>query len=183
MSPELSPLPKTRRTFVSDWDELTYLHEKLLYWFYGRGRNARALHFATRAEMISSRLLLEHKDAVFLHECLALVYEVRRELRRAARHRETQIRLLEQYIKIARPTSTELAAMSNMDYEDLARTYILNAMIWDDLGEFEKARKALRSAKSLAEEHGFAFTQEQFLANIEHLCAKAKSRKRRRKKT
>ena len=56
-------------------------------------------------------------------------------------------------------------------------------MLWDDIGEFHKARKALRLAKSLAEEHGFAFTQEQFLANIEHLCAKTKRRKRRRKKT
>src|SRR5437016_8930169 len=79
--------PATRRKFAGQWDEISYLHDKLLYWMYEREDARRAEPFARRLERALRRL---PKDdiAILSAESRALIAEWRGDLGAAIRHRE-----------------------------------------------------------------------------------------------
>ena len=89
---EISIPPKNRRTFLGPWDELSYLYEKLLYWFYGRQLRSRGLRFAERM----LEILRELPDACEKrqgNEYWALVSEVQGDWQAAAEFWQQEIDL------------------------------------------------------------------------------------------
>src|SRR5262249_50628769 len=83
--------PPTRRRFATPWDEIQYLREKVLFWFYGtRSRPDRARPFARRlAKLLPA--VDSKQESILGQECRSLICELNGDLAGAIRHREREI--------------------------------------------------------------------------------------------
>lgn len=167
-------LPPTRRTFVSTWDEISYLYHKLLYWLYGRGKEVSARRFGGRLKK-----LLEHADpahhAILGEECWSLVCEAEGDLVRAIQFREHEIHLMTRALKLAGPNRRELPA-GYPDYDDLLDRFVLLAMLHNKIGDTSTAIHRLRRAQRFAVAHGLPFNAGDLLSDYRIQQREDKSR-------
>ena len=71
--------PRTRRKFAHAWDEIQYLYDKLLYWFYGEHpRPDRARRYARRLSKLLQRCDT-NEESILGQECRSLICELRGE--------------------------------------------------------------------------------------------------------
>jgi hypothetical protein len=157
-----SKAPPTRRTFRTAWDEISYLYDKLLYWFYDREDSARALPFAKRLE----RLLKKAPDAdtaIMTAECRSLIAELRGDLRGAIRHRENEVRLIKRLHQISRNTPSWERIARHMGYSDLSDRLDLLAILYHDAGDLGRAIATLRESKALCARHDILFDGQDLL--------------------
>jgi hypothetical protein len=166
--------PAQRRKFATDWDEIGYLYDKLLYWLYGRGDAAKARAYAERLEKLLPKADPDH-EAIFSEECWSLIYETKRDLRKAIGHRENEIRLIRRLHEISRDKPHEALALKNYGYADLSDRLDLLATLYHDSGYLDKAIAVLQESKSLCKSHGIRFDGEDILE--EYMEEKANSRK------
>jgi hypothetical protein len=166
--------PPDQRKFASDRDQLDYLYHKLLYWLYGREDRTRADAFADRLARLLRRASPGH-DAIFPEECWSLIYETKRDFRKAIKHRENEIRLIRRLHEISRDKPFEAVALKNYGYADLSDRLDLLATLYHDSDNLEKAIAVLRESKDLCKSHGIRFDGEDILE--EYMKEKANSRK------
>ena len=101
--------PKTRRKFVSCWDELDYLCKKIRYWLYLEKRSDIARRYLGRLDR-TLKALPKNSIAILREEGLALLYELRGEAAKAVKHRRREIDLMQQLHQEARSASRGTAA-------------------------------------------------------------------------
>src|SRR4051794_29428862 len=111
--------PPNRHKFKTDWDEIVYLYEKLLYWLYQRADPAKARPYVRRLEQLLPKADPGH-DAILGEECWSLIYEAKGDLRRAIEYRENEIRLIRQLHELSRGKPYEDVALEAYDYTDWA---------------------------------------------------------------
>ena len=98
--------PPDRRKFADAWDEIGYLHDKLLYWLYQRADPGKARRYAQRLERGLPLAAPDH-DAIFGEECWALVHETKGDLPRAIESRENEVRLIRRLYELSRGAPTK----------------------------------------------------------------------------
>lgn len=154
--------PPGRRKFASAWDEIMYLHDKLLYWLYQREDERKACPYAKRLEQLLPRATPTH-EAILGEECWSLVYETKGDLAKAIKHREKEIRLIHRLHELVRKSPCDQCALEGYGYDDLSDRLDLLAILYHDSGQFDKAIRTLQESKRLCKAHGLTFDGEDML--------------------
>src|SRR5262249_14883352 len=97
--------PPTRRRFRTEWDEIEYLYQKILYWFYPVRDRRKTLKYCDRMEALLKKVAANH-ETILGEECWSLVCEARGDLARAIAYRENEIRLIHRLHEISLETPT-----------------------------------------------------------------------------
>ena len=156
--------PKNRRKFLGGWDQILYLYDKILYWFYSRHRRSEALRFSVKLE----RLLRIHAPghvAVKGEECWSLIYEIKGNLRKAIKYREKEIQLIRRLQRIGQGTDGYGAG-------DLADRLDLLAILYDDAGDTGRAIKVLRQSQKICLCAGVPFDGKDLLEDFQRVVKK-----------
>jgi hypothetical protein len=165
----VDPPPRTKRSFISAWEEIGYLYGKLIYWFYVRygSGNARARRYTGRLRRLLRKADPRH-ETVKGEECWSLLYELDGKLRAAIRHRRREIELMAR--ALARAKARGEPRTTDWDtYEDLADRHVLLAMLHDEAGATDEGVESLRTAQRLARAHGFRFDAGDLLRRYERV--------------
>jgi tetratricopeptide (TPR) repeat protein len=159
-----SHAPPTRRKFQSDWEQVEYLYNKLLHWFYGEEAPARARPYAERLK----RLLRKNdakQESILGQECRSLIYELEGDLEAAIRHRENEIRKIRRLHEIT-PKKDWDWVCQRYEYEDLSDRLDLLALLYDANGQTKRALELLGESKALCERHGLPFDGADILEEL-----------------
>jgi tetratricopeptide (TPR) repeat protein len=139
--------PKTRFRFVSAWDEILYLTDKIGYWLYShRPDRRRALHFVPRLR----RLLVTTAgvdDALPGAEGWIRVHEAEGDLERAIAVMLKRCRMYQKYISIE-------GSPSFGRYDELADEYDWVGLTYDQIGNYVEAISWLERAQRLRRMYG-----------------------------
>ncbi|HBI44396.1 MAG TPA: hypothetical protein DDY78_16315 [Planctomycetales bacterium] len=154
--------PSDRRTFANEWDEIGYLHDKLLYWLYQRADPRKASLYAPRLERLLLTAASDH-DAILGEECWSLVHEAKGELESAIESRENEVRLIRRLYEFSRGAPYEAIAIKDYGYDDLSDRLDLLAILYHDNGDLDKAVATLQESKKLCREHGIEFDADDML--------------------
>jgi hypothetical protein len=154
--------PPSRRKFTGVWDEIDYLHHKVLHWFYGRGDRRKAVPFADRLERLLDATP-EGTDTILAEECRSLIWELRGDLARATKHREKEVRLIRKLHELAVGSPQREAILSYYDHSDLSDRLDLLAILYHDAGKLERAIEILRESKRYCAAHGIPFDGQDLL--------------------
>jgi hypothetical protein len=154
--------PPSRRTFASPWDEILYLYDKLLYWYYQRDEIGKARIFAQRLQSLLSKVDPSH-ESIRGEECWSLIHEVYGDLPAAIRHRKNEIRLIRRLQQISRDTPSGSFALTDFGYDDLSDRLDLLAMLCHADGQPKLAIQTLLESKRLCAQHGIPFDGEDLL--------------------
>lgn len=154
--------PPVRRKFAHAWDEIDYLHFRLLYWLYERADPAKARPYADRLQRILRKADPNHQ-VLLGAECRSLVCETKGDIRGAIEYREHEIRLIRKLWIISRGTPSEEFALQDYGPADLSDRLNLLALLYRENGELDKAIATLLESKQLCEEHGTRFDGEDIL--------------------
>ena len=85
---------KTRRLFVSNWDELGYVCDKVRDLIYIKGKGASARRYRNRLERLITEL--SGNDLAILRvEAIALLHELNDDIGEAVKYRQQEIELME----------------------------------------------------------------------------------------
>jgi hypothetical protein len=114
MNAKNTEAPSTKRKFANGWSELDYLCKKVHYWLYARKRKPKAMYYRDRLERVLNELP-KTEMAIIREEGLALLCELKGNIRESISHRMKEIRLMERLHK---------DAQSNR-YDDNTREYML----------------------------------------------------------
>ena len=148
--------PPDRRTFADEWDEVSYLHDKLLHWLYQRADSKKARGYAQRLEKLLLAVAADH-NTILGEECWSLVHETYGELAKAIESRENEVRLIRRLYELSRGASYEEVALSGYGYDDLSDRLDLLAILYHDNGDLDKAIALLQESRRLCMEHGEKF--------------------------
>jgi hypothetical protein len=154
--------PPDRRTFADEWDEIGYLHDKLLYWLYQRADPKKARLYAPRLDQLLAAAAPDH-DAILGEECWSLVHEAKGELESAIESRKNEIRLIRRLHELSQGKLHEATALKDYGYDDLSDRLDLLAVLYHDSGDLDKAVATLQESKKLCQEHGKEFDAEEML--------------------
>ncbi len=154
--------PPDRRTFADEWDEIGYLHDKLLYWLYQRADPKKLRLYGPRLERLLLTAVLGH-DAILGEECWSLIHEAKGELPAAIDSRKNEIRLIRRLHALSRGLPYEATAIKDYGYDDLSDRLDLLAVLYHDSGDPGKAIATLQESKKLCQEHGLEFDADDML--------------------
>jgi tetratricopeptide (TPR) repeat protein len=154
--------PPDRRTFADKWDEIGYLHDKLLYWLYQRADPRKARGYAQRLEQLLPTAAPDH-EAILGEECWSLVHETKGELGRAIKSRENEVRLIRRLYELSRGAPYKEVALRDYGYDDLSDRLDLLAVLYHDSGDLDKAITTLQESRKLCQEHGMEFDGDDML--------------------
>jgi hypothetical protein len=135
-------------------EDLAYLRDSLLYWFYERADRKRSRRYADLLEQILNDL---DEDSIVAQECRSLVAEVRGNVPKAIRHRIREIKLIRRLHQISAGRLGEDYVLSKYGIDDLSDRLDLLAILYHALGKRERALKALSESRRLCEAHGIPF--------------------------
>jgi len=171
-----------RRKFANDWDEIEYLYQKILYWFYPLRDYRKALAFSKRLEGLLPKADPGH-EAIFSEACWSLLYEVKGNLPKAIHYRESEIKLIKHLWEISRGTLGEEFVFQQYDASDLSDRYDLLAILYHDAGNLDKAIQILRDSEQLCKESGIRFDGKDllrdYLAEKKQLASEKVPKRRR----
>lgn len=145
-----------RRRFAQNWREVDYLYHKVLYWLYERQSVQKARPYAERLERLLSKLD-PHHEAILGEECWSLVYETKRDLRRAIEHRENEIRLMRRLHEISPQPIDRSVLLEGRRYDDLRDRLDLLASLYHENGDLQRAIAILHESKQLCAKHRLRF--------------------------
>jgi hypothetical protein len=157
-----SKAPPVRKKFRNGWDEIDYLYQRLLYWFYERGNRSRALPLSRRLSFLLVRNDAE-QASIFGQECRSLLAELDEDYPEAARHREREIELILRLWSIAKDQPELPSVGDRYGIDDLVDRFDLLAMLYHEAGELDRAIVALVRSKSLCERFKLPFAGEDLL--------------------
>lgn len=111
---QVHPLPpETRRAFASPWSELDYLCKKIHYWLHMRGRRKKASRFLPRLKRVLGEIP-SNSPAILRQEGMALLSELRGNVRLAADYRNREIELMERLHREAKSPRVDAATREYM---------------------------------------------------------------------
>lgn len=171
----MSP-PRTRRKFSSDFDELSYLAQKLQYWIYERGKPSVARRFCKRFESILKRYRSEWNESIALQQHLALLYDAKDNLRREIVHQEQLVALLKRLWNLG-------GRVGPYDEKWLYMEMVILGTLYYDYGKYAMAQQCIREARQFAIEHGIEFDKQDTLDEVEQLLAGTELARSRRQST
>jgi tetratricopeptide (TPR) repeat protein len=154
--------PRNQRKFSGLWDEIEYLHGKILFWLYEYNNKNNANRFRLRLENLLRKADPEH-ESILGAECWSLCFELRGQLGKAIEHREREIGSIQKLISISIGTPTERFALEAYDFSDLSDRYDLLAILYHDAGELGKAIEFLKKSKAICSSHGIRFLGSRLL--------------------
>jgi hypothetical protein len=154
--------PPDRRTFADEWDEIGYLHNKLLYWLYQRADPKKARLYAPRLERLLLKAAPDH-DAILGEECWSLIHEAKDELESAIESRKNEIRLIRRLYELSRGAPHEDVALKNYGNDDLSDRLDLLVVLYHDSGDLDKAIGILQKSKKLCRAYDIAFDAGEIL--------------------
>jgi hypothetical protein len=161
----LEPAPATRKRFDGDWDELKYLYQKILYWYFCRDDREEALKFRDRFEGLLSELASRHPDGIFIEECWSILYDLDRELHQAIEHREREIELILRLWRDSENTPAREHTLHRYGVDAFADRLELLAILYHDSGNLESAIVRLVESKRLCEAAGLPFGGNELLTD------------------
>jgi tetratricopeptide (TPR) repeat protein len=148
--------PPTRHKFHSQWDEIVYLYDKLLYWLYQRNASQKARPYAERLEYLLSAADPKH-EAILGEECWSLLNEAKGNFHAAIRYRINEIRLIRKLRRVSRGKPFERFALNSYGIEDLSDRLDLLAILYHDAGDLQKAIRTLQESKQICAENSINF--------------------------
>jgi hypothetical protein len=147
---------QSRRKFHSEWDEIDYLHMKILHWFYGREDRRKALPFCARLQTLLEGTPDVH-EAILGEECWSLLREIQGDLAGAIAYREHAIELIKRLHRISVNTPGRDYVLQRYDYSDVSDRFDLLAILYHDAGDLAKAIHVLKESRRLCQRHGIPF--------------------------
>jgi tetratricopeptide (TPR) repeat protein len=146
------------------------------HWFYKEGKQSRARPFVDRMEVVLLALG-PNEDSMHVQEGWALVHEVRGDLREAARYREKEITQWERFFRALEEDTRpkEERPDWSSDHKHAADSYVRTAMLYEKLGELEKAYEHLEKGERHARKYGLAFPHEDFRGRLRKAIQEAKA--------
>jgi hypothetical protein len=153
---------RTRRKFRSEWDEINYLRDKVLYWFYEREDQRKALRFCDRLQTLVERASADH-ESILGEECWALLCEIRGDLTGAIAYREHEIEQIKKLFRISAKSTQRDFIFQTFDYSDLGDRLDLLAILYHDTGNLKKAVVLLKESRQLCKRHRIPFEGEDLL--------------------
>jgi hypothetical protein len=135
-------------------EEISFLRDGLLYWFYERVDRKRSRLFA---DLLESLLRDVDGESISTEECKSLIAEVRGDLRKAIRHRTREIELIRRLHEISFGQPGEEYIGHLYDIDDLSDRLDLLAILYHDWGKRDRALKVLSESRNLCELHGIPF--------------------------
>jgi len=154
--------PSIKRKFAGDWDQIEYLYQKLLFWFYERRNRRHAAQFADRLERVLENVASDD-EVIVVEECRSLICEVRGDLAGAIKYRENEIRLIRRLHQISLGTPSRDLALSQYDFGDLSERLDLLAGLYRAAGKLTRAIRVLEESKQLCATHGIPFNGRDLL--------------------
>jgi hypothetical protein len=152
----------TRRRFYNEWDEIEYLRQKILYWFYGKANRRKALPLCARLQALLKRTP-GARGAILAEECRSLICEVQGDLPKAIAHREREIAMMKRLIQISDKGPNRDYVLDGRDYPDLSDRHDLLAILYHDAGDLAKAIHVLKESRRLCQRHGIPFDGDDLL--------------------
>jgi hypothetical protein len=156
--------PPTHRKFATVWEEVEYLRQKLLYWYYGQGAPAKARPYGQRLKRLLKKADAKG-DSILGQECRALVCELENDYAGAIRHRENEIRKIRRLHALT-PKEDWDWVCAGYDFSDLSDRLDLLAMLYDGIGQTQRAIRILRESKALCARHGIPFDGKELLEEL-----------------
>jgi hypothetical protein len=101
--------------------------------------------------------------AILGEECWSLIYEIRGDLAKAIRYRESEIRQIRRLWEASVGTPGEEIALRHYGVSDLSDRLDLLAILYHDAGDRDKALRVLQESKQLCEAHGVRFDGKDLL--------------------
>jgi hypothetical protein len=141
---------------AGEWIELTYLYDKILYWFYDRGDRPRALEIRDSFERLLNAVASEH-EAIFGEHCWSILHELDGDHRRAIEAREREIGLILKLREISKDTAGAEYVLRGYGIETLCDRLDLLAILYHESGDPDRAIVALAESRRLAEAAGIPF--------------------------
>jgi hypothetical protein len=135
-------------------EDLAYLRDALLYWFYGRVDRKRARRYGDLLEQILNDV---EEDSIVAQECRSLIAEVRGNISKAIRHRVREIELIRRLHQISVGKPGEEFVFSQYGIGDLSDRLDLLAMLHHAAGKRDRAIVVLNESKAVCETHGLSF--------------------------
>jgi tetratricopeptide (TPR) repeat protein len=154
--------PPHRRKFKTEWDEIGYLSDKLLYWLYQREDVRKARPYADRLECLL-RKVDAGQESILGQECRSLIHEANGDLRKAIEHRKKETELIRRLHEISRNTPAEDLMLRDYGYDALSDRLDLLATLYHDAGQLDQAISTLRESKQVSRAHGLKFDGEDLL--------------------
>lgn len=163
--------PAGRRSFFSDWDEILYLYDKLLYWLYPLKDSGKSRRFANRLAKVLKKTP-SSEGAIKGQECWSLVYEARRDFRKAIVYRQKEIRLIQRLHKITvKNSKVGRIVLEGYGIADWSDRLDLLAILQHDAGDLRAAIRTLKKSRQLCRKHRIPFDGKDLLAD--YLAEKA----------
>ena len=157
--------PPARRSFYSNWDEILYLYDKLLYWFYPLKDSGKSRHYADRLAKVLQKTP-SSKGAIKGQECWSLVYEARKDLRKAIVYRQKEIRLIQRLHKVTTKKSiVGRAVLEGYGIAALSDRLDLLAILHHDSGDLSAAIRTLKKSRELCRKHRIPFDGKDLMAD------------------
>jgi hypothetical protein len=154
--------PAVKRVFSGPWDEITYLYDQIIYWYYERSNQKRALTYCPRLHTLLKQHASKH-EAIFGEECWSLLYELRGNYRAAIRHREREIDLILKLWEISQESPVREIVLAQYDPSDLCDRIELLAILYREVGNLDRAIVLLVESRQLCEKAGIPFEGKQLL--------------------
>ena len=146
----MSDKPRVRRSFRSEWDEINYLYDQLLYWFYGQENRARCYPYAFRLQRLLQRADPK-AEALLGMDARAIMAELAGDHLDAARYRRKAVRALARLHERGELESVRLGPDDISDRLDLMAIHYWNA------GRPRKALHVLGESEAFCAANGIPF--------------------------
>jgi tetratricopeptide (TPR) repeat protein len=157
-----SECPPSRRKFHHEWDAVEYFYHKILYWFYQRQDRGSALRFCDQLEKRLQSTSSSH-EAILGEAAWSLLWEVKGNLPKAIKYRESEIKLIKRLWEISLGTPGEDIAFERYDASDLSDRLDLLATLYHDAGNLDKAISILRESERFCKAHRIRFDGQDLL--------------------
>jgi len=151
--------PDIRRKFSHPWDEIGYLYQQMLYWYFQKNDRARAARWSSRL----GALLAKHDptcEAILGAASRSLIAEVAGDLWSAIRARQRELELIDLLAASDAPDEVKYAADDVSDRMDL-----LAGLYWD-AGDLKAAEETLLASKRYCAEHHIPFDGRDMLREL-----------------
>lgn len=146
----MTPQPRIRRSFKNPWDEIDYLYQQVLYWFYEKENRSRCYPYAFRLQ----RLLAQtdpRTESLLGMDARAVLAELARDWREAIQYRTKAINSL---LRLQRNDRLRQVHLTPDDLRD--RMDLLAIHYWD-AGQPRRALKTLAEAEAFCQASGIPF--------------------------
>jgi hypothetical protein len=149
------------RGFTNIWDAIRSHYHRILDLYYEQGDREAALKDSILMEgLLKGAPLCE--QSIFGEECWSVIHEVRGELSKAIRHRENEVRLIEELWRTVSSANRDIIFRA-YGPSDLSDRLDLLANLYHENGDLDRAIDTLERSAKLCLEHRIEFEGEEML--------------------